>query len=110
MGTNVYKSAQNLYFSYYPDYARWIANSTFGQFPEQSTAEETIGAFLNSHGFNFAYKVELSEMYGGYYALPLTPDGFAIQHEHFKFAGLLFRFDNAGIVAVEANLVGLHSR
>ena len=63
-----------------------------------------IGTFLHSHGFDFTYKVELSEMYGGYYALPLTPDGFAIQHEHFKFAGFLFRFDEAGIVAVEANL------
>ncbi len=94
----------NLYFSYYADYARWIANNTFGQFPDESTAEAAIGTFLNSHGFNFDYKVELSEMYGGYYVLPLTPDGFAVQHEHFKFAGLLFRFDDEGIVAVEANL------
>jgi LysM repeat protein len=94
----------NLYFSYYPDYARWTANSIFGQFPDQGAAEEAIGTFLRSHGFDFAYKVELSEMYGGYYALPLTPDGFAIQHEHFKFAGLMFRFDNTGIIAVEANL------
>jgi LysM repeat protein len=95
----------NLYFSYYPDYARWTANSIYGQFPDQGAAEEAIGTFLKSHGFDFTCKVELSDMYGGFYALPLTPDGFTIQHEHFKFAGLLFRFDDSGIIAVEANLV-----
>jgi LysM repeat protein len=96
----------NLYFSYYPDYTRWIATaSTFSQVPDQAAAEEMIGAFLRSHGFDFAYKVEFSEFYTGYYALPLTPDGFTIQHQHFNFAGLLFRFDDAGVIAVEANLV-----
>lgn len=95
----------NLYFSYYPDYTRWATGNVFGKIPDQDTAEELIGAFLRTHGFDFAYKVQLSEFYTGYYALPLTPDGFAIQHEHFNLAGFLFRFDDTGIIAVEASLM-----
>lgn len=95
----------NLYFSYYPDYTRWATGSAFGQVPDQATAETMIADFLHSHGYDFVYDVKFSEFYTGYYALPLTPDGLAIHHEHFKSAGFLFRFDDTGIIAVEASLV-----
>jgi LysM repeat protein len=94
----------SLFYSYYPDYARWIASAVNAQLPEQTTAEEMIAAFLTSHGFDFSYKVVPSGFFNGYYALPLTPDGFTVQHEHFSLAGMLFRFDNDDILAVEANL------
>ena len=94
----------NLYFSYYPDYTRWATGNSFGQNPEEAIAREMIDTFMRSHGFNFDYKVIFSEFYTGYYALPFTPDGFTIQHEHFDSVGCMFRFDKDGIVAVEASL------
>jgi LysM repeat protein len=94
----------NLYFSYYPDYPRWISRSTSSQMIDQATAENLIENFLRSHGFDFDYKVESSGFHDGYYALPLTPEGLTIRHNHFSAAGFLFRFDQDNILAVEANL------
>ena len=94
----------NLFYSYYPDYARWTASGANLQLPDQASAEQKIGEFLNSHGFDFTYKVVPSEFFSGYYAAPLTPDGFPIHNEHFAVSGLQFRFDQDDIIAVEAHL------
>ena len=95
----------NLYFSYYPDYPRWTSHSTSVNMIDQATAENLIENFMRSHGFDFDYKVEASGFHDGYYALPLTPEGLTIHHNHFSAAGLLFRFDQDEILAVEASLV-----
>ena len=95
----------NLYFSYYPDYPRWTSHSTSVQMIDQDTAENLIESFLRSHGFDFDYKVEASGFHDGYYAMPLTPEGLTIHHDHFSSAGFLFRFDQDEILAVEASLV-----
>jgi LysM repeat protein len=94
----------NLYFSYYPDYPRWNNNVT-GQPIDQVTAENLIKNFLPSHGFDFPFVVEKSELYNGFYALPLTPEGLPIHHNHFSAGGFLFRFDQDELLAVEASLV-----
>ena len=94
----------NLYFSYYPDYPRWTSYNMPGQTIDQTEAEILIEDFLRSHSFDFAYKVEYSGLYDGYYALPLTPEGLTIHQNHFSAAGFLFRFDETGLLAVEANL------
>jgi len=94
----------NLYFWYFPDYPRWN-KTVVGQKPDQTTAENVIEDFLGSHGFDFKYKVEDSGFYDGYYALPLTPEGLPIRHNHFSAAGFLFRFDQEEILAVETSLV-----
>jgi LysM repeat protein len=94
----------NLYFSFYPDYPRWLRYSMPGQQIDQTTAENLIEDFLRTHGFDFAHKVEYSEFHDGYYAQPLTPEGMAIHYDHFTSSGFLFRFDKDGILAVEANL------
>jgi murein DD-endopeptidase MepM/ murein hydrolase activator NlpD len=95
----------NLYFSYYPDYPHWTSHSTSVQMIDQATAGNLIESFLRSHGFDFDYKVEDSGFHDGYYALPLTPEGLTIHHNHFSAAGFLFRFDQGEILAVEASLM-----
>ena len=94
----------NLYFSYYPDYPRWLRYSMPGQKIDQTAAENLIQDFLRMHGFAFPYKVEYSEFQNGYYALPLTPEGLSIHYNHFGLSGFLFRFNADGILAVETNL------
>jgi LysM repeat protein len=104
-GNQCLRVRSNLYFSYYPDYPRWISNNTSGQKIGQAEAENLIEDFLRSHGFDFPYKVEYSEFHNGYYALPLTPEGLGIYHNHFSSAGFLFHYDQNGLLAVEASLV-----
>ena len=90
------------YFTYYPDYAvSYLGNTTM----DNPNSQTLIDEFMKSHGFDFAYRIEPSEFYGGYYAQPLTSDGFALHHENFKANGLLFKFNDAGIVSVEASLL-----
>ena len=43
---------------------------------------------MKSHGFDFPHEIRRSEVYGGYVAAPLTPDGHIICYEYFKCAGL----------------------
>ncbi|MBN1449659.1 MAG: LysM peptidoglycan-binding domain-containing protein [Anaerolineales bacterium] len=90
------------YFTYYPDYAK---SNNLDVTLEHPNAETLIDAFLSEHGFSFDYSIAASELYGDYYALPLTPDGFSLYNEHFKFSGLLFKFNQEGILSVNASLV-----
>ncbi len=90
------------YYSYYPDYPAYL--STAAVFPVDD-AEAQIAAFLSAHGMDFPYRVQPSEFYGGYYALPLAEDGVATRYDYFKYSGLLFRFNANGITAVEASLI-----
>ena len=94
----------NLYFSYFPDYPRWLRYNSPGPQFDQTKAENLIEDFLHSHGFDFAYKVGYWNFHDGYSAMPLTPEGLAIHYNHFGSSGFLFRFDQDGIVAVEADL------
>ena len=94
----------NLYFSYFPDYPRWLRYNSPGQQFDQTTAENLIEDFLHSHGFDFAYKVGYWNFHDGYSVMPLTPEGLGIHYNHFGSSGFLFRFDQDGILAVEANL------
>jgi len=92
------------YFTYYADYPQSQALS--GVEINASQAAANIDAFLNSHGFNFKYKIDATGMWGKYYVTPLTPDGFAVHMEDMRPAGLLFTLDASGQVAsVQANLV-----
>lgn len=90
------------YFQYYPDYPRYVAAINGGTPP--ANAEAVIDEFLKSHGFNFAYAIRPSEVYGGYVAAPLTPDGRILCHEYFKCAGLQFQLDEKGILYVDGSL------
>ena len=90
------------YFTYYPDY---LKSNRLDMTLENPDSTALIDAFTQEHGFTFDYRITISELYGGYYALPLTPDGFSIHAGYFKFSGLLFKFDQDGIVSVEANLM-----
>ncbi len=95
-----YRSDQ--FFTYHPDYPAFLTTAEIFPFPD---AEAQIAAFLSAHGLDFAYKVQPSEFFGGYYAMPLTEDGAGIRYEYFQYSGLLFRFNRDGIAAVEARLV-----
>jgi len=90
------------YFQYYPDYPRYTASINGGTPP--TDAEVVIDEFLKSHGFDFAYQLLPSEMYGGLLAAPLTPDGYPVCYEHFNCAELLFTLDKQGILSVDGAL------
>ncbi len=90
------------YFQYYPDYPRYI--SVINGATPPANAAAVIDEFLKSHGFDFAYELLPSEMYGGVVAAPLTPDGRVICYEYFKCAGLRFTLDDMGILLVDGAL------
>jgi LysM repeat protein len=90
------------YFLYYPDYTESMLSVFATQHP---SAEAMIHDFMQSHGFDFTYKIEYSEMYGGYLMLPTSPDGFTLRHEHFKSGGFMFRFNQNGIESVNSSLM-----
>jgi hypothetical protein len=90
------------YFQYYPDYPRYVA-AINGATPP-SNAEAIIDEFMQSHSFDFTYKLLPSEIYGGYVAAPLTPDGHIVCYEYFKCAGLHFTLDEQGILYVDGIL------
>ena len=90
------------YFQYYPDYPRYTASINGGKPP--ADAEARIEAFIQARGFNFPHKILPSEIYGGYVAAPLTPDGNILCYEYFKCAGLHFQLDEQGILYVDGIL------
>ncbi len=90
------------YFQFYPDFPRYVA-AINGATPPPD-AEAQIEGFLAAHGFDFPHQIWASEMYGGYVALPLTPDGRPICYEYFQCAGLRFTLDEQGILFVDGAL------
>jgi LysM repeat protein len=90
------------YFSYFPDYTRWINGYNAADYPD---AEAVAADFLAAKGFGIQYRIERTEMPGAYAAIPLTPKGFPIHYDIFNIAGLTFHFDKNGLFEVDANLV-----
>ncbi len=90
------------YFIYFPDTAGKVST---GVYNDNSNAEALITEFMQSHGFNFQYRIERSQLYGAYIALPLSLDGFALHHEHLNFSGIRFYFNKENIEYVEASLL-----
>lgn len=64
-----------------------------------------IDEFMQTHGLGSEYKIEHSELYGGYLVLPLTPNGFTVRHEHFSANGYLFDFNGNGILSLRSSLL-----
>jgi hypothetical protein len=90
------------YFTYYPNYAESMyAFDT----KENPNAEALIAEFMQAYGFDMNYKLERSAYFGGYFAIPLTPDGFIIRHEHFTVNGFIFEFNENGIVRARSSLL-----
>lgn len=90
------------YFSYIVDGTAW---GTIPFFETPPNAESLIADFMQTYGFDFPYIIEYSKSHQGYFALPLTPDGFPIKMDSFAVNGLLFRFNKNRLLAVEANLL-----
>ncbi len=89
------------YFEFFPDFPRYTSTINGGSLPKST---DVIDEFLQSHGFGFDYEILPTEMYGGFLAAPLTPDGRVICYEYFKCAGLRFTFDGNDILAVSGDL------
>ncbi|MCA2002235.1 MAG: hypothetical protein LDL51_10260, partial [Chloroflexi bacterium] len=87
------RSDQYFQYYYYPRYAAAVNSQT-----PPVNAEAVIEDFLQSHGFDFPHRIQPSEIYGGYVAVPLTPDGHILCYEYFKCAGLHFQFDEQGVI------------
>lgn len=90
------------YFIYYPSYADSMYSFDTKENPD---AESLIAEFMRTRGFETNYKLEHSSYFGGYIAIPLTPDGFIIRHEHFTVNGFIFEFNENGIVRVRASVL-----
>lgn len=90
------------YFTYYPDYAasQYLFNTH--ESPEQ---KPLIDEFMQRHGLGSEYKIEFSELYNGYFVLPLTADGFPVHHESFATNGYIFEFNGNGILRVRSSLL-----
>lgn len=94
-------------FVYYPGpFSYWIAT---GANDNPSNAEEQIADFLEANGFDADFQVNYSDVYSGYFALPLTDDGYPLRHNHFAANGLLFSFYQGEIASVTAGLLSYES-
>jgi LysM repeat protein len=99
--------SSDFYFTYTADMSKAYNYFTQGTNPN---AEKTIGDFLSSHGFDFPYKVETDELYGGYVVEPLSPDGFPMRYEYYSSRPMLFTFDENGqVLRFETNLMDYES-
>jgi LysM repeat protein len=97
----------NLFFLYTADMVKAYNYFTKATNPN---AENIIRDFLSSHGFDFPYKVETDELYGGYVVEPLSPDGFVMRYEWYSSRPMLFTLDENGqILRFEANLMDYES-
>jgi hypothetical protein len=90
------------YFTYYPNYAEAMYAFNTQEAPDH---EALIDSFMQTHELGSEYKIERSELYGGYIAPPLTPDGFTVRHEHFASNGYLFDFNGNGILRVRSSVL-----
>jgi LysM repeat protein len=102
-GNQRLKIRSDRYFEYILDYTIIGAKSPFAV--SNPNAEAIIDEFMRSHGFNFPYRVEPSELFQSFYVQALTPDGFPIHHEFFSQNGLLFRLNDTQIVSVSGSLL-----
>jgi LysM repeat protein len=99
--------SSDLYFAYTSDMVKAYNNFTQTTNPN---AEKIIGDFLISHGFDFPYKVETDELYGGYVVEPLSPDGVPMRYEYYSSRPLLVTLDENGqVLRFEANLMDYES-
>jgi LysM repeat protein len=90
------------YFEYIPDVALMNSENPFSL--SNPNAEAIIDEFMQSHNFNFLYRIVRSELYQGFYVQALTPDGLSIHHEFFEQDGLLFHLNDTQIVYISASL------
>lgn len=100
-GNRQLRIRSNGYFNYVTDNSAWSNNPFFMKNPN---AETVINNFMQTYGFDFPYKVEYSDFFGAYLALPLTPDGYAVSFGFFNSRGILFYFNKNGLISVQANL------
>lgn len=90
------------YFFYTADMVKNGRNSLS---QPNDNAEAIIREFLVARGFNFAFTVAPSDMYGGYLVYPLSPDGLPIRYEEFSTPIMRVVLDEAGqVLSLDANL------
>lgn len=89
------------YFEYYPVYGDLLQNSPL---PTQGDAKIAIDTFLNAHGFDFDYQLDLAQGYNAWAALPVLEGGLPLRYEHFSANGLLFNFVGGEISYVSGSL------
>ena len=95
--------SSDLYFTYTADMAKAYNNFTQTTHPN---ADKIIGDFLSSHGFDFPYKVETDELFGGYAVEPLSPDSYPMRYEYYTSRPMLVVLDENGqVLRLEANLM-----
>ncbi len=89
------------YYSYYPNYAEYSATLRTSINPN---AKALVNEFLQTYGFNGSYQMDQSNPYITV-VLPTTPDGFVIREDNYMMNGLMFNFNENGIISVNASLL-----
>lgn len=90
------------YFFYTAD---MVKNSRNFLSQPNDNAEAIIRDFLTARGFNFAFKVTQSDLYGGYLVHPLSPDGLPVRYEEFSTPIMRVVLDETGqVLSLDANL------
>jgi LysM repeat protein len=68
-------------------------------------AESIIGEFLQARGYDFPYRVFLSDFFTGYIVQPLAPDSIPMQFESFTPPGMTVMLDtNGNVLRIDASL------
>ncbi len=97
----------DLFFIYTADMSKAYNYFTLASNPN---AEKIIRDFMSTHGFDFPYKVETDELYGGYVVELLSPDGFPMRYEYYSSRPMLVTLDESGqVLRFEANLMDFES-
>ncbi len=89
------------YYTYYPNYADY--SNAYGT-TDNPNAPALIDEFLKTYGFNETYQIQRNDDYI-YFVMSYTPDGYVVHEDTLLENGLGFRFNQNGILSVEANLM-----
>lgn len=93
----------NKYFTYTADMGK--SHRAFPR-PQNPDAGAIIAQFLGTHGFNFPFRVYVSEFFNGYIVQPLAPDSIPLQYESFTPPMMRFVLDENGqVLTIDASLM-----
>lgn len=102
-GKKLLSVRSNGYFSYTADIVK--SNRSFGG-TSTPNAEEIIGQFLKSHGFDLPFSISAMELRGRYIVQQLAPDGIPMQYEFYSPPTMRVTLDeNGDVLSLEASLM-----
>jgi LysM repeat protein len=95
------------YFTYYADHVNYSTDMFSYQEPLGEKAQGYIDEYLNSHGFDFVYRVENApQIVNSYYVVPLSPDGLPLRFDYMLPVRLELKLDRSGqVIFMQSSLI-----